>query len=87
MDDSNYALSKPSPREALFFALERFPKELYAIIQRLPFGCHAWRKYEYESFWREVIGNENSHNEAKEMRQAAELLDRYAGDRAEPCRC
>lgn len=73
LDDSNYALSKPSPREALFFALERFPKELYAIIQRLPLGCHAWRKYEYESFWSEVIGNENSHNEAKAMRQAAEL--------------
>lgn len=55
LDDSNYALSKPSPLEALSFAFERFPRELYAITKQLPFGCHAWKKYQYEEFWKNWI--------------------------------
>jgi hypothetical protein len=55
LDDSNYALSKPSPLEALSFAFERFPSELYHLTQQLPFGCHAWRKYQYEEFWKKYI--------------------------------
>lgn len=55
LDDNNYALSKPSPLEALSFAFERFPSELYHLTQHLPFGCHAWKKYEYESFWKQYI--------------------------------
>ena len=55
LDNSNYALSKPSPQEALSFAFERFPSELYQMTQRLPFGCHAWKKYQYEEFWLKFI--------------------------------
>lgn len=55
LDDSNYALSKPSPLEALTFAFERFPSELFEITQKLPFGCHAWKKYQYEKFWKKYI--------------------------------
>jgi hypothetical protein len=25
------------------------------VTQHLPFGCHAWKKYEYESFWKQYI--------------------------------
>lgn len=55
LDDSNYALSKPSPLEALSFAFERFPSELYDLTQQLPFGCHAWKKYQYDEFWEKYI--------------------------------
>ena len=53
---SEYALLRPDPEEALQFAFDRFPKELYARTGHLPMGCHAWHKYEYEEFWKPVIG-------------------------------
>lgn len=52
---TNYELSKPSIREAMDFAFERFPQELYGITGHLPFGAHAWKKYEYEEFWKGKI--------------------------------
>lgn len=52
---SEYALRRPTPEEAMYFAFDRFPKELYERIGQLPMGCHAWQKYEYESFWKEII--------------------------------
>lgn len=47
---------KPAPVEMeIAFAFEKEPSALYALNQnRLPFGCHAWEKYEPE-FWREHI--------------------------------
>lgn len=57
LDNSHYALKKPLPNEALEFAFERFPKKMYETIQKLPFGCHAWRKYQYEEFWHQYIDN------------------------------
>ncbi len=55
LDNSNYSMSKPNQIEALDFAFERFPSEMYKINGKLPFGCHAWEKYEYESFWKQFI--------------------------------
>lgn len=56
LDNSNYSLSKPEPIEALNFAFERFPSEMYNLNRnKLPFGCHAWEKYEFESFWKQYI--------------------------------
>ena len=55
LDGSRYSMSKPSPNEALLFAFERFPKEMFKRIHGLPFGCHAWKKYEYEIFWNKYI--------------------------------
>lgn len=52
LDHSNYAMNKPTPQQAIRFSFERFPSELYEINDRhLPFGCHAWRKYQYNEFW------------------------------------
>ena len=59
LDNSNYALSKPSPLEALSFAFERFPTELYEITKQIPFGCHAWKKYQFEEFWKQYIDLSN----------------------------
>lgn len=54
--NTNYAMFMPTPFEALLFSFERFPSELYEMNGRkLPFGCHAWRKYQYDSFWSRFI--------------------------------
>ena len=45
----------PSPEEASRFAFEKYPSMLFENNGQLPFGCHAWRKYEYESFWKKYI--------------------------------
>ena len=57
---SEYALNKPLPEEALYFGFDRFPKELYERIGKLPMGCHAWHKYEYDEFWKKII-NKYAH--------------------------
>ena len=82
LDGTRYALSKPSPDEALGFAWERFPSACLAERERerrrealLPFGCHAWRKYEYENFWKEIIGDESSCN----------LIFGYSGRSSKSC--
>ena len=57
LDKSRYALSKPEPVEAIQFSFERFPAELFELnAHNLPFGCHAWRKYQYDSFWKRYLG-------------------------------
>lgn len=56
LDESRYPLRKPAPLEAAQFAFERFPKELFEMNNhQLPFGCHAWRKYQYDEFWSQYI--------------------------------
>lgn len=55
LSDSQYALKIPSAEEALEFAFERFPKEMYDKTKTMPFGCHAWRKYEFDEFWKYYI--------------------------------
>lgn len=42
-------------REALRFGFERFPKKCFKINNnKLPFGCHAWKRYD-EDFWKPYI--------------------------------
>ncbi len=45
----------PDTETASLFAFEKQPSFLFSKTKQLPFGCHAWRKYEYESFWKEHI--------------------------------
>lgn len=54
---SNTKLHAIIPKEetAARFAFEKHPSFLYSITKQLPFGCHAWRKYEYDIFWRDFI--------------------------------
>jgi hypothetical protein len=51
--DANF---KPAPvKEEIDFAFEKFPSQLFEMnAQKLPFGCHAWEKYEPE-FWKKFI--------------------------------
>ena len=47
--------SLPHPQEAANFAFEVAPRYLFTLTEgRLPFGCHAFEKYD-SSFWREHI--------------------------------
>ncbi|QNL51415.1 hypothetical protein H8S90_07520 [Olivibacter sp. SDN3] len=46
---------KPDIKTALSFAFERNPGKSFVLTEkRLPFGCHAWEKYESD-FWRKYI--------------------------------
>lgn len=46
----------PTPTKAAFFAFEKSPSYLFELCKRqLPFGCHAFMKFEYESFWKQYI--------------------------------
>ncbi len=47
----------PRPEEASLFAFEKHPSFLFSKNGKLPFGCHAWKKYEYESFWHHYINS------------------------------
>lgn len=45
---------KPSVLKALSFAFELEPEKAYSLNgEKLPFGCHAWEKYNPE-FWNEI---------------------------------
>ena len=49
----------PSAQEAVAFAFEAHPDYLYQLNQqRLPFGCHAWQRYQPQ-FWQTVIAENN----------------------------
>lgn len=46
----------PSPKEAALFAFENPPLYMYHMCNnQLPFGCHAFLKFEYETFWKQYI--------------------------------
>lgn len=51
-----YPKFKVAPfKEALKFSFERFPRKCFAINHnQLPFGTHAWEKYDYP-FWKTFI--------------------------------
>lgn len=50
-----YELKLPTAEEAALFSFERSSGYLFSITGKLPFGCHAWRKYEYDTFWKKYI--------------------------------
>ena len=51
-----FALKVPDVITAAHFCIEKSPSYLYHLIgEKLPFSCHAYEKYEYESFWRNKI--------------------------------
>lgn len=53
----------PSPEVAAHFAFERFPSYLFDICNhQLPFGCHAFLKFEYDEFWKHYIEKDETLN-------------------------
>lgn len=57
LEGTSEALQLPSPEEAARFSVERSPRWLVETVLRgqRPMGCHAWRKYQYEEFWKQYI--------------------------------
>lgn len=46
----------PNLEEALKFSFEVHPSYMFELNHKvLPFGCHAYRKYEYDTFWKQYI--------------------------------
>lgn len=46
----------PDVNEALKFSFEVNPSVLFKLNgNKLPFGCHAWDKYDYKDFWLKYI--------------------------------
>lgn len=45
----------PTASEAALFAFEENPSELFAHTGKLPFGCHAYKKNEYETFYKPLM--------------------------------
>lgn len=53
---SNYEMNTPEPEIAMQFAFEQWPEYLYRQNgEKLPFGCHAYKKYNYEGFYSHFI--------------------------------
>ena len=49
-------INMPTINESIDFAFERFPSELYVKNnKRLPFGCHAFEKWEFKECWSKFI--------------------------------
>lgn len=49
-------LNMPDVLTAARFCIEKKPSDVYRQIgQELPFSCHAFEKYEYEKFWKDII--------------------------------
>lgn len=56
--DANFNV--PTPEEALSFAFEVDPRWCYQKNKnQLPFGCHAWAKYDRE-FWLEILNRSDA---------------------------
>lgn len=53
----------PDEYEASHFAFEVHPSMLFKKNGRLPFGCHAFMKWEYDSFWKQHININESIDE------------------------
>lgn len=53
--DTKLRAMTPDAETACYFAFEQAPSYLYSKTKQLPFGCHAWKKYEYDSFWKTHI--------------------------------
>ena len=53
-----FLLKLPTWQEALTFAIEQNPETSMRILGRLPFGCHAWERYN-PKFWEKYISIKN----------------------------
>ncbi len=53
---TSMALNIPDVLTGARFCMEQKPSRLFSLIgNQLPFTCHAFEKYEYDSFWKEII--------------------------------
>lgn len=60
LNNTRFRAKVPSAEDAALFGFEKSPSYLYSITGKLPFGCHAWLKNEYETFWIKYIKKEKN---------------------------
>lgn len=62
LQKSRRPIKIPKYEEAIQFSFEKSPQFLFEINDnKLPFGCHAWAKYDFDNFWKKfIIENDNS---------------------------
>jgi hypothetical protein len=66
LSHTKLAFKIPDVITAAHFCIEKSPSYLYKLIgKKLPFACHAYMKYEYESFWKKHILNPESKKNEK----------------------
>ena len=54
--DTYFPLRIPEPEISMYFAFEQWASYLFEKTSHtLPFGTHAYKKYEYETFWKNHI--------------------------------
>lgn len=54
--ETHHALNCPTTEVAAHFSFECSPEYLFSLTGgKLPFGCHAWRKMQFEDFWKNHI--------------------------------
>ncbi len=58
LSNTSIALKVPDALTAARFCIEQSPSYLYAkTSNNLPFSCHAYKRYEYDTFWKKYIDN------------------------------
>ena len=61
LDGTPHEMKRPSAEEAAQFSFECSPAYLFNLIgKKLPFGCHAWRKFQYDEFWSKYINTQQN---------------------------
>lgn len=56
LKDSRFSMNIPDINESIKFSFEQGPSLLFQINKnKLPFGCHAFEKNEFEKFWKKYI--------------------------------
>lgn len=60
LSETRHALHCPEPETAARFSFEASPTYLFSLTgETLPFGCHAWHKYQFDDFWSKHIKYDN----------------------------
>ena len=67
---TRHRLRVPTAEEAARFSFEVSPRWLFEEMTRgkLPFGCHAWRRYQYDVFWDKYI-RADAEGQAERLRR------------------
>ncbi len=60
LGDSSLKWNVATTPVAMFFAFEGRPSFLFSLTRQLPFGCHAYLKNEYETFYKPYIERKES---------------------------
>lgn len=71
LSKTEIALKIPDVSIAATFCFEKAPSFLYQLTgNKLPFACHAYKKYEYEDFWENIMTKSHQFDHVNEISNA-----------------